>query len=89
MKSAAVRRSTLEEDHPCPRACGWLNVLGVLQFVYTSVFFSPFFDNFTLGFDNGSLGQTRVYVGTVGHTWTLGKAMVLDGNFGVDVQNST
>jgi hypothetical protein len=43
-------------------------------------------DNFTLGFDNGSIGHTRVYVGTVGHTWTLGRAMVLDGNFGVDVQ---
>ena len=42
--------------------------------------------NFILGFDNGSLGHTRVYVGTVGHTWTLGKSMVLDGNFGLDIQ---
>ena len=28
-------------------------------------------DNFILGFDQGSLGDTRVYVGTIGHTWTL------------------
>jgi TonB dependent receptor-like, beta-barrel len=44
-------------------------------------------DNFTLGFDQGSLGHTRVYVGTVGHTWTLGPSLILDGNFGVDIQN--
>ena len=44
-------------------------------------------DNFVLGFDRGSLGHTRVYVGTVGHTWTLGPSLVLDGNFGVDIQN--
>ncbi|MGH9831380.1 MAG: carboxypeptidase regulatory-like domain-containing protein, partial [Blastocatellia bacterium] len=28
-------------------------------------------DNFSLGFDNGSLGDTKVYVVSVGHTWTL------------------
>ena len=28
-------------------------------------------DNFILGFDQGSLGDTRVYTGTIGHTWTL------------------
>ena len=44
-------------------------------------------DNYVLGFDNGSLGHTRVYVATVGHTWTLGPALLLDGNFGVDIQN--
>jgi hypothetical protein len=44
-------------------------------------------DNFNLGWDPGSLGHTRVYVVTVGHTWTLGPSMVLDGNFGVDIQN--
>ena len=44
-------------------------------------------DNYILGFQNGSLGHTRVYVGTVGHTWTLGRSIVLDGNFGVDIQN--
>ena len=44
-------------------------------------------DNFSLGFDEGSLGHTRVYVWTVGHTWTLGRNMVLDGNFGANIQN--
>ena len=43
-------------------------------------------DNYILGFDNGSLGHTRVYVGTAGHTWTLGPSLVLDGNFGLDIQ---
>ncbi len=46
-------------------------------------------DNFSLGFDNGSLGDTRVYVGTIGHTWTLGPSMVVDGNFGINAQNQT
>ena len=41
-------------------------------------------DNFILGFDQGSLGDTRVYSGTVGHTWTLSPTLVLDGNFGVE-----
>ncbi|HEX2454216.1 MAG TPA: TonB-dependent receptor [Vicinamibacterales bacterium] len=44
-------------------------------------------NNFSLGFDSGSLGHTRVYVGTAGHTWTLTPSLVLDGNFGVDIQN--
>jgi len=44
-------------------------------------------DNFSLGFDEGSRGHTKVYVWTVGHTWTLGKSMVLDGNFGANIQN--
>ena len=44
-------------------------------------------DNFSLGFDNGSLGDTRVYVVTAGHTWTLGPNLVLDGNFGANIQN--
>ncbi len=44
-------------------------------------------DNFILGFDEGSIGDTRVYVGTVGHTWTLGQNLVLDGNLGVNAQN--
>jgi hypothetical protein len=43
-------------------------------------------DNFILGFDEGSLGDTRVYVGTVGHTWTLSPTLVLDGNFGINRQ---
>src|SRR4029450_6426486 len=44
-------------------------------------------DTFSLGFAEGSLGDTRVYVWTVGHTWTLGRNMVLDGNFGANIQN--
>ncbi len=44
-------------------------------------------DNFILGFDNGSVGDTRVYVGTVGHTWTLGPNLVLDGNLGINRQD--
>ena len=44
-------------------------------------------DNFSLGFDKGSLGDTRVYVGTIGHTWTLGPNLVLDGNFGINRQD--
>jgi hypothetical protein len=41
-------------------------------------------DNFILGFDQGSIGDTRTYVGTVGHTWTLGPSLVLDGNLGLN-----
>jgi len=39
-------------------------------------------DNFILGFDNPSIGDTRTYVGGIGHTWTLSPTLVLDGNFG-------
>lgn len=46
-------------------------------------------DNFILGFDNGSLGDTRVYVATAGHTWTLGPTLVLDGNVGMNRQDQT
>jgi len=46
-------------------------------------------DNFNLGWDAGSLGDTRVYVGAVGHTWTLGPTTVLDGNFGYNRQDQT
>jgi hypothetical protein len=46
-------------------------------------------DNFILGFDEGSFGDTRVYVGTVGHTWTLGPNLVLDGNFGLNRQDQS
>jgi hypothetical protein len=44
-------------------------------------------DNFILGFDDGSIGDTRVYVATAGHTWTLSPTMVLDGSFGANIQN--
>lgn len=39
-------------------------------------------DQFVLGFDDGSLGDTKVYVVSVGHTWTLSPTLLLDGNFG-------
>jgi hypothetical protein len=41
-------------------------------------------DNFSLGFDNGSLGDTKTYVAGVGHTWTLRSNLVLDGNIGMN-----
>jgi len=39
-------------------------------------------DNYSLGFDQGSLGDTKVYVVSAGHTWTLSPTLLLDGNFG-------
>ena len=44
-------------------------------------------DNFILGFDQGSIGDTRNYVIGVGHTWTLSPTMVVDGNFGANIMN--
>jgi hypothetical protein len=44
-------------------------------------------NEFHLGFDQGSLGDTRVYVATAGHTWTLSPTLILDGNFGANIQN--
>src|SRR5690349_12705715 len=44
-------------------------------------------DNFSLGLDNGSLGDTRVYVATAGRICTLGPNLVLDGTFGPNIQN--
>lgn len=44
-------------------------------------------DNYILGFDQGSFGDTKVYVGAVGHTWTLSPTLVLDGNFGYNRQD--
>ena len=41
-------------------------------------------DNFSLGFDNGSLGDTKTYVAGLGHTWTLSPTLVLDGNLGMN-----
>lgn len=46
-------------------------------------------DNYILGFDNGSLGDTKVYVVSVGHTWTLSPTLLLDGNFGYNRQDQT
>jgi hypothetical protein len=39
-------------------------------------------DNYILGFDEGALGDTKVYVVSAGHTWTLSPSLLLDGNFG-------
>ncbi|HXK58734.1 MAG TPA: TonB-dependent receptor, partial [Acidobacteriota bacterium] len=39
-------------------------------------------DNFILGWDEGSLGDTKVYVTSIGHTWTFNPTLLLDGNFG-------
>lgn len=44
-------------------------------------------DNYSLGFDEGSLGDTKVYVVSVGHTWTLSPTLLLDGNFGYNRQD--
>jgi hypothetical protein len=44
-------------------------------------------NNFYLGFDNPSIGDTRVILTTFGTTWTLGPTMVLDGNFGMSRQD--
>jgi len=44
-------------------------------------------DNFVLAFDNGSLGDTKVYNGSLGHTLTLSPTLVLDGNFGYNRQD--
>jgi carboxypeptidase family protein len=39
-------------------------------------------DNYILGFDQGSVGDTKVYVVGGGHSWTLSPTLLLDGNFG-------
>jgi carboxypeptidase family protein len=39
-------------------------------------------DVFVLGFDEGSVGKTNVYVVGAGHSWTLSPTLLLDGNFG-------
>jgi len=44
-------------------------------------------NNFNLGFDNPSIGNTRVILTTFGTTWTLGPSTVLDGNFGMSRQD--
>lgn len=37
----------------------------------------------TLGAGGSGTGSTKSYVGTVGHTWTLGSGFIIDGNFSV------
>jgi hypothetical protein len=46
-------------------------------------------NNFILGFDNPSIGDTRVILTTFGTTWTLSKDTVVDGNFGMSRQDQT
>ena len=43
--------------------------------------------NFYLGFDDPSIGNTRVILTTFGTTWTLGPSTVLDANFGMSRQD--
>jgi hypothetical protein len=44
-------------------------------------------NNFVLGFDEPSIGNTRVILTTFGTTWTLGPSTVLDANFGMSRQD--
>lgn len=37
----------------------------------------------TLGAGGSGTGSTKSYVGTIGHTWTLGSGLIVDGNFSV------
>ncbi|MBA2355606.1 MAG: TonB-dependent receptor [Acidobacteria bacterium] len=42
-------------------------------------------DLFYLPFDNAGGGDTQVYLGTVGQTWTLSPTLILDGNAGFNI----
>lgn len=42
---------------------------------------------FKLGIEGGGIGDTKAYVATVGHTWTLGSKTVVDGSFGMNWQD--
>ncbi len=44
---------------------------------------------YKLGFDGGGSGDTKSYLYTIGHTWTLSPTMLLDGNFGSNKQDQT
>ena len=46
-------------------------------------------NNFVIGFDNPSLGDTKVVLTTFGTTWTLDQTTVLDANFGMSRQDQT
>ncbi len=46
-------------------------------------------DNYNLGWDQGSFGDTNVYVVSLGHTWTFSPTFLLDGNFGYYRQDQT
>jgi hypothetical protein len=44
-------------------------------------------NNFILGFDDPSIGDTRVVLTTFGTTWALGPTTVIEGNFGMSRQD--
>jgi Carboxypeptidase regulatory-like domain/TonB dependent receptor-like, beta-barrel len=44
-------------------------------------------DIFKLGYDGVGFGDTKIYVPTAGHTWTISPTMVLDGAVGMNKQN--
>jgi len=46
-------------------------------------------DWFYLGFDGGTVGKTKAYVGALGHTWTFGPTLILDGSVGYSRQDQT
>jgi hypothetical protein len=46
-------------------------------------------NNFVIGFDNPSIGDTEVVLTTLGTTWTLNQTTVLDANCGMSRQNQT
>jgi outer membrane receptor protein involved in Fe transport len=46
-------------------------------------------DGFNLGWDESAIGDMRLYIGTIGHTWTLGSNLVLDGTFGLQRQDQS
>ena len=46
-------------------------------------------DIFKLGIDGVGSGDTKVYVATVGQTWTLSPKMVFDASIGMNKQNQT
>jgi hypothetical protein len=46
-------------------------------------------DLYKVGYDTVGCGNTRVYVPTVGTTWTISPTMVLDGNIGMNRQDQS
>lgn len=46
-------------------------------------------DLFYLPFEEAGGGETKVYLGTVGNTWTLSPTLILDGNAGFNIMKHT
>ena len=84
-----VARQVRVDRHNYDTKFNWQRTNGHAIIGKFSMLDADVIDNFTLGFDTGSLGDTRVYVGTIGHTWTVSPSMVVDGNFGINAQNQT